>query len=322
MWRAFDATGRLQFPDFVETSIRIAPMNAVRVFGGALYITGTFIGIYNIYRTWANRPSMYAESEVNIPVPTWRRSSAMGELGLHPAAEPGAHWHRRWEGLPLVFTVLVAVAVIVASLFEILPTFLIGDNVPRIASVRPYRPLELYGRDIYIREGCYNCHSQMIRPFVDETVRYGEYSKPGEFVYDHPFQWGSRRIGPDLHREGGKRGHVWHWHHFRDPRATSKGSVMPAYPHLYSERISWGDIQSRVNAMAMLGTPYSKDALDDAADVARQQAEQIASELAAQGGPSGVADREIIALIAYVQRLGTDIKPPAPATPSIVEGAK
>ena len=97
---------------------------------------------------------------------------------------------------------------------------------------------------------------------------------------------------------------------------------MPAYPHLYSERISWGDIQSRVNAMAMLGTPYSKDALDDAADVARQQAEQIASELAAQGGPSGVADREIIALIAYVQRLGTDIKPPAPATPSIVEGAK
>ncbi|MBE7450019.1 MAG: cytochrome-c oxidase, cbb3-type subunit I [Kofleriaceae bacterium] len=308
MWRAFDDTGRLQFPDFVETSARILPMYWVRMLGGSLYIAGTLIGVYNVYKTWATRPSIYSEPEVEVPVPTWKRPAAPDTRALRPEAADGAHWHRRWEGLPLVFTVLVTLAVIVASLFEILPTFLIGDNVPRIASVQPYTPLEQYGRDIYVREGCYNCHSQMVRPFVDETVRYGEYSKPGEFVYDRPFQWGSRRIGPDLHREGGKRNHVWHWHHFRDPRATSKGSVMPAYPHLYSDRIDWGVIQGRIDALAMLGTPYGKQALADAPGLARAQAEQIAAELAAQGGPAGVADREVIALIAYMQRLGIDIK--------------
>jgi cytochrome c oxidase cbb3-type subunit I/II len=148
----------------------------------------------------------------------------------------------------------------------------------------------------------------MVRPFVDETVRYGEYSKPGEFVYDHPFQWGSRRIGPDLHREGGKRNHMWHWRHFENPRSTSKGSVMPSYPHLYSWNIEYGEIQDRIDALAMLGNPYGKAALDDAPGVARAQARQIAAELAAQGGPTGVENKEAIALIAYVQRLGTDIK--------------
>jgi cytochrome c oxidase cbb3-type subunit I/II len=306
MWRAFDDTGRLQFPDFVETTVRIAPMYWVRMIGGSMYIGGTLVGIYNVYRTWQTRPAQYAESEVEVPVPTWN------DRPLKREAETPAYWHRRWEGLPLVFTVLVALAVVVASLFEILPTFLIGDNVPRIASVKPYTPLELYGRDIYIREGCYNCHSQMVRPFVDETVRYGEFSKPGEFVYDHPFQWGSRRIGPDLQREGGKRNHVWHWHHLRDPRATSKGSIMPAYPHLFTDPIDWAEIQDRVDAMAMLGTPYGKQALSDAPGMARAQAEQIAGELAAQGGPSGMANREAIAVIAYLQRLGTDIKKAQP----------
>ncbi len=109
------------------------------------------------------------------------------------------------------------------------------------------------------------------------------------------------------------RNHVWHWHHLRDPRATSKGSVMPAYPHLFSDRIDWGEIQDRIDALAMLGTPYSKRALDDAPGLARAQAELVASELAAQGGPAGMADREAIALIAYLQRLGTDIKPAATA---------
>jgi cytochrome c oxidase cbb3-type subunit I/II len=158
----------------------------------------------------------------------------------------------------------------------------------------------------------------MVRPFVDETVRYGEYSKPGEFIYDHPFQWGSRRIGPDLQREGGKRNHVWHWHHLRDPRKTSKGSVMPAYPHLFTDTIDFAEIQDRVDAMAMLGTPYGKRALADAPSMAREQAEQIAGELAAQGGPPGMGNREAIAVIAYLQRLGTDIKNQQPKT----EGGK
>ncbi len=313
MWRAFDDTGRLQFPDFVETTVRLVPMYWVRMIGGSLYIAGTLIGIYNVYRTWLARPAVYADLDVTVPVPTWRTPVAADPRALRPEAA-STYWHRRWEGMPAVFTVLVTIAVIVASLFEILPAFLIGDNVPRIAAVKPYTPLEVYGRDIYIREGCYNCHSQMIRPFVDETVRYGEYSKPGEFIYDRPFQWGSRRIGPDLHREGGKRNHVWHWRHFEDPRATSKGSLMPSYPHLFADRIPFGDVQDRVDALAMLGTPYSRAALDDAGGLARLQAEQLAAELAAQGGPTGVADREVIALIAYMQRLGTDIKKAAAAT--------
>jgi len=230
---------------------------------------------------------------------------------LERVAEPPVHWHRKWEGLPAFFTVMTAAAVIVASLFEILPTFLIGGNVPTIKTVKPYTPLELYGRDIYIREGCYNCHSQMVRPFLDETVRYGqngepaEYSKPGEFVYDHPFQWGSKRTGPDLAREGGKRDELWHLRHFENPRATSPGSVMPSYPHLLSDEIPWGKLQSRVDAMAMLGVPYGDI---NAQSLAHDQAARVAKQLRTEGGPAGMDDKEVIALIAYVQRLGVDIR--------------
>jgi cytochrome c oxidase cbb3-type subunit I/II len=226
----------------------------------------------------------------------------------------------------------VALAIIIASAFEILPTFLIGDNVPRIASVKPYTPLELYGRDIYVREGCYNCHSQMVRPFVDETVRYGEYSKPGEFIYDRPFQWGSRRIGPDLHREGGLRSNLWHYRHFQKPTTTSPGSVMPNYPHLLEDAMDFATIQKRVGTMAMLGVPYDASALNQGGELARKQAEQIAAALVSEGGPTVSPDREVLALIAYMQRLGTDIKnkaatttekqaeAPAPAPASAAQG--
>jgi cytochrome c oxidase cbb3-type subunit I/II len=204
--------------------------------------------------------------------------------------------------------------VVVASLFEILPTFLIGGNVPTISTVKPYTPLELYGRDIYIREGCYNCHSQMVRPFLDETVRYGqngqpaEYSRPGEFVYDHPFQWGSKRTGPDLAREGGKRDELWHLRHLENPRATSPGSVMPSYPHLLSDDVPWDVIQRRVDVMSMLGVPYGKEALAHADSLAHDQARLLANELATEGGPRGMENKEVIALIAYLQRLGVDIR--------------
>ena len=306
MWRAFDTTGRLQYPDFLETVTRLLPMYWVRALGGVLYLSGTLLGAYNVFRTWQSRPATYAEVEVEVP-PMIRTAGAPPEHGP-------AHWHRKWEGLPTVFTVLVALAVIVASLFEIIPTFLISDNVPRISTVKPYTPLEHYGRDIYVSEGCYNCHSQMVRPFIDETVRYGqngqpaEYSKPGEFIYDHPFQWGSKRTGPDLAREGGRRDELWHLRHFENPRATSPGSVMPAYPHLLSDTIPWGKLQGRINAVAMLGTPYTKDVLDDAAGVAKVQATALAAKLQAAGGPAGMADKDVIALIAYVQRLGMDIR--------------
>ena len=209
MWRAFDQTGRLQYPDFLETVTRLLPMYWVRALGGALYITGLGIGIFNVIKTWQTRPKQYEEIEVEVPpmIRAAAEAKAKEKSALSREAEAPAHWHRKWEGLPALFTVLTAVAVITASAFEIIPTFLIGDNVPKIKTVKPYTPLELYGRDIYIREGCYNCHSQMVRPFIDETVRYGqngkpaEYSKPGESVYDHPFQFGSKRTGPDLAHE-------------------------------------------------------------------------------------------------------------------------
>jgi len=316
MWRAFDETGRLQYPDFLETVTRLLPMYWVRALGGALYIAGVATGAYNIFKTWQARPAKYEEVDVAVP-PMIR---AVKEA---PPKEALPHWHRKWEGLPALFTVLVAVAVIVASLFEILPTFLIGDNVPKIATVKPYTPLELYGRDIYIREGCYNCHSQMIRPFIDETVRYGqnnvpaEYSRPGEFIYDHPFQWGSKRTGPDLAREGGRRDLYWHVRHMNDPRSTSPGSVMPSYPHLLADTIEFGVIQKRVDVHAMLGTPYDAKALSDATGLAHTQADALATRLEASGGPKGLADKEIVALIAYLQRLGRDAAQAAPAVASV-----
>jgi cytochrome c oxidase cbb3-type subunit I/II len=309
MWRGFDSTGRLQYPDFLETVTRLIPMYWVRALGGALYIAGMLMFAYNVYRTWKSRPAKYEEIEVDVPARV--REPKPHVLEKH--AESPQHWHRKWEGLPAVFTTLVILAVVVASAFEIIPTFALGDDIPKIKTVQPYTPLELYGRDLYLSEGCYNCHSQMVRPFIDETVRYGqggkpaEYSKPGEFVYDHPHQWGSKRTGPDLAREGGRRDELWHLRHFENPRTTSPGSVMPPYRHLLSDTIDWSVIQKRVDAMAMLGVPYDARALANAESLAHGQAQELAARLVQQGGPIGMEDKDVIALIAYMQRLGKDI---------------
>jgi cytochrome c oxidase cbb3-type subunit I/II len=325
MWRAFDETGRLQFPDFVETTVKLMPMYWVRALGGGLYIAGMLLFGYNILRTWMARPKTYVEPVVQAPA--LARPAPAAEVSPQPGGRwarfVAAGWHRRWEALPVTFTVMTAVAVIVASLFEILPTFLIRSNVPTIASVKPWTPLELAGRDIYIREGCFNCHSQMIRPFRHETERYGEYSKPGEFVYDHPFLWGSRRIGPDLAREGGKYNDLWHVRHFEDPRSITPRSIMPTYRHLLTGRVDFAGIQPRVDAMAMLGVPYG-EAVHRAPEMARAQARAVAASIQALGGSAGLEDKEIVALIAYVQRLGTDIRgaaPPAAPRPDSTTGA-
>ena len=309
MWRAFDETGRLAFPDFIETTMRLMPMYWTRALGGLLYVSGVVLCGHNILMTWRARPARYAEPVVQAPplprgyarepgaaapAGAWKRFTSLG-------------WHRRWEGLPLTFTVMTALAVIVASLFEILPTFLIRSNVPTIAAVKPYTPLELAGRDLYIREGCFNCHSQMIRPLRPETERYGEYSKPGEFVYDHPFLWGSRRIGPDLAREGGKYPDLWHVRHMEKPRSITPKSIMPAYPGLLTTPLDFAGIQAKVDAMAMLGVPYG-EAVNRAPEMARAQAREVAARIVEQGDRRRLEDKEITALIAYLQRLGTDIK--------------
>jgi cytochrome c oxidase cbb3-type subunit I/II len=334
MWRAFDATGRLQYPDFVETVVRLVPFYWIRALGGTLFLVGALFAAVNFIMTWWNRPAAYAEPVHTAPAlskfyddgaPAASRLPA-GNIALGHAVDKflQGRWHRRWERLPVKFTVFVVLAIAVASLFEIVPTFLLRNNVPTIATVKPYSPLELMGREIYISEGCYNCHSQMIRPLWAETKRYGEYSKPGEFVYDHPFQWGSRRIGPDLHREGGKQSHDWHVRHFEDPRQVIPGSLMPSYKHLLDQNIDWDRVQANVDTHAMLGVPYGDTIKKGkAVELAKAQAKKISDELIAQGGYTGLDDKKVIAIIAYLQRIGTDLTAPPDAPPAAApEGAE
>jgi len=341
MWRAMDESGRLTYPEFIEAVQASIPLWWTRILGGGLYFSGIVMLVVNHVMTWASRPIAY-----EVPVYSARRlaplPSTVTELDTPEPATVLAKapvlnfakrldvfsqmtWHRRWERLPLRFTVLVVIAVVAASLFEIIPTFLIRSNIPTIASVKPYTPLELAGRDIYVSEGCYNCHSQMIRPFVAETKRYGEYSKPGEFIYDRPFQWGSRRIGPDLAREGGKQSSLWHWLHFVNPQQVVTGSVMPSYHHLLETSLDFKKITDRVHAAHLLGAPYDRE-LTEAPEMAQKQAEEIAAQIVSQGGPMmrtidngeslKTMHSQAIALIAYLQRIGTDIFKPADAVPN------
>ena len=326
MWRSMDETGQLVYPDFVETISYVAPMWWLRVLGGALFVGGVILMAVNYVMTWMTRPSKY-----DVPV---YQAPKLEKIADYKEPRPESHlksapvldlargvdswsqmtWHRRWERLPVRFTVLTTLAVVIASLFEIIPTFLIRSNVPTISTVKPYTPLELAGRDIYVAEGCYNCHSQMIRPMVAETKRYGEYSKAGEFIYDHPFQWGSRRIGPDLAREGGKQSSLWHWRHFENPQAINEDSVMPPFEHLLETAIDFDKVTDRVWAAQKLGAEYDFD-LDESPELARIQAEQIAADIVSQGGPVRVGEvmaleSQAVALIAYLQRIGVDIFAP------------
>jgi cytochrome c oxidase cbb3-type subunit I/II len=281
------------------------------VIGGSLYLVGTILCGVNLFQTWRHRPAVYDE-----PLMQAAPLQVRAEPGAWPTSVPAfvaAAWHRVWERRPLLFTGLTIAAVLAASLLEIVPTFLIRSNVPTIASVKPYTPLELAGRDLYLAEGCYNCHSQMVRPIRAETERYGESSKPGEFVYDHPFQWGSRRIGPDLHRVGGKYPYLWHVRHMQDPTSTTPRSIMPPFPWMLTDDLDWASIQRKVDVMAMLGVPYG-EAVNKAEAMAHTQAATIAREIEAQGGPKGLEHKQIIALVAYLQRLGTDIKGTPAAT--------
>jgi len=263
---------------------------------------GVFMMAYNLYRT--AKAGQFEPDTEDQAVP-WQKA-AVAPHGKSP-------FHRLIEGKPLIFTVLAVVAILVGGIVEIIPMYLIKENVPTIASVKPYTPLEVLGRDLYIREGCLGCHSQMIRPFRSETERYGEYSKAGEFVYDHPFLWGSERKGPDLAREGGKYPAAWHYNHMDDPRSTSPGSIMPRYSWLLTQKLETDSLPARLGALRRVGVPYPEGYENGPAqkDLAAQ-ADKIVADLK-QGSINATPDREIIALIAYLQRLGTDIKS-APAT--------
>ena len=253
--------------------------------------------VYNIYKTIVSGKFIANEAAEAAPL----------VKEAHPKKE---YWHRVIERKPVTLLVLSLIVVAIGGLVQMIPTFLVKSNVPTIASVKPYTPLELQGRDIYVREGCYTCHSQMIRPFRDEVARYGEYSKAGEFVYDHPFQWGSKRTGPDLAREGhdkNKRPDSWHYTHMYDPRLTSPGSLMPRYVWLLDNKIDTASTPAKIRAMKTLGVPYP-DGYDNIAnrDLMRQ-ADSIAGNLK-KDKIETASNVEVIALIAYLQRLGRDIQ--------------
>lgn len=297
MLREFDADGYLKYPNFIETLVEIMPMFVLRAFSGILYIGGFIVMVYNLIKT-AKSGSFVPEEEVSAPA-----------RAKH--SEEKEHWHRVIERKPVQMAILSVVIIIIASALEIIPTRVIESNIKTIESVKPYTALELQGRDIYIREGCNTCHSQMIRPFRHETERYGEYSKAGEFVYDHPFVWGSRRTGPDLARAGVEGSPMfktafWHYEHMKDPQKMNPASIMPKYPWIIENDLNISNTKAKLRAMKKLGVPYEDSYIENAEQELMTQAEEISKTLKASNVDCD-PNKEIVALIAYLHKLGKDI---------------
>jgi cytochrome c oxidase cbb3-type subunit I/II len=294
MWKQFTAEGTLQYYNFLETVTQILPMYFIRAIGGTLYLLGACIMVYNLWMT-ARQGKVISNEE------------AKAQPLAPKYTEKSKRRHRLLEGKPVPFLVLAFIAVFIGGAIEIVPMLTIKSNIPTIEAVKPLTPLEQYGRDIYVSEGCYTCHSQMIRPFRSETERYGEYSKVGEFVYDHPFQWGSKRTGPDLQRVGGKYPDSWHYNHMVDPPAISPGSIMPVYEHMAYNKLDTVRIGKHITALRTVGVPYPDGYEESAATDMLTQAKIVAEALKAEGVETE-PDTELVALIAYLQRLGKDIK--------------
>jgi len=316
MWKQFNPDGTLKYGNFLETVTAIMPMYAMRAVGGTLYVIGVFVLVYNIYKTM--KGAARVEDEL---------AEAPSLARISPSRIRGERFHAWLERKPVQLTLLATVAILIGGIVQIVPTIVVDSNIQTISSVKPYTPLELEGRDLYIREGCVNCHSQMVRPFRSEVERYGEYSKSGEYVYDHPFLWGSKRTGPDLHRLGAKYSDNWHFNHMYDPQSTSPGSIMPGYKWLYENKpMDYSETAAKMRVMQKLGVPYTDEEIAEAAQAVKAQSQKIEDNLkndpdfvksyeasrkaALEKGESFVpmSEREITALIAYLQRLGTDIK--------------
>jgi len=243
---------------------------------------------------------------------------------FHSLGKSRHTWHEHIESRPLAFAVLTLIAVLVGGVYELLPGLVTESKVPLAANgeacVQPYTALELTGRDLYVREGCYVCHSQMIRPFRSEFLRYGVPSRIEESMYDHPFQWGSKRTGPDLARVGQKWPESWHWDHMRDPRSTSGESIMPGYPWLFDAIAEAGIAADKMRVLKKLGVPYTDEQIGNALSDYQKQADTVVAALHTTGKSEAVADREIIAMIAYLLRLGRNLEPAKTQAASIEGG--
>jgi len=315
MWKQFNADGTLVYGNFLETVAEIIPMYWMRAIGGSLYILGAFVMLYNLVQTIRNGSEVTDELAEAAPLERVSKKRLVGE-----------GYHNWLERRPVQLTILATVAILIGGIVQIVPTILVKSNIPTISSVQPYTPLELEGRDLYIREGCVGCHSQMIRPFRSEVERYGEYSKAGEYVYDHPFLWGSKRTGPDLMRVGGKYSDSWHLNHFYDPQSISSGSLMPSYKWIILNELDKSETENKMEVMVDLGVPYTPEDIARAQEWMTEQGTSIEENLytdpdfaknyeanKANAKENNVEfvemrNREIVALIAYIQRLGTDIK--------------
>jgi cytochrome c oxidase cbb3-type subunit I/II len=320
MWKQFEPDGSLTYGNFLETVNEIMPMYWMRAIGGSLYIVGMIMLIYNVLATIKQGQKVTDDEAQAAPLSrvTLKRTHSEG-------------YHTWLERRPVRLTIYATITILIGGAVQIIPSLTVDEYVPKISSVKPYTPLELEGRDLYIRESCNACHSQMIRPFRSEVERYDwtsdkQYSKSGEYVYDHPFLWGSKRTGPDLHRIGGKYSDNWHFNHMYDPQSVSQGSIMPSYKWMIRDALDKSDTEAKMQAMITLGVPYSQEEVEQAQNHMDEQGQKIEDNLmsdpdfarvylkekeaAKANGEAFVAmkDREIVALIAYLQRLGTDIK--------------
>lgn len=289
MWKAISADGRLVYPDFVETVTRIIPLYWARAFGGFLFIVGFVVFLYNIFRTIQKAPKSEPQSV---------------RVLSHKSTEDDSRGHRKLEGMAGVFGVLTLAAILVGSIIEIYPTLSIQKYIPDHLTIEPYTPLELAGRDLYVREGCYVCHSQQIRPLPEELLRYGSPSTAAESMYDRPFQWGSKRTGPDLARVGKKYPDLWHYRHLIDPRLVTPKSLMPSYPWLETKTIDFMSLRKKLSVMKMLGVPYTDEQVANADILAEKEAKMIATQLEKEGAGQGLESKEVVAMIAYLQSLG------------------
>lgn len=315
MWKQFNPDGTLTYGNFLETVSEIIPMYWMRAIGGSMFIVGALIGVYNLIMTARAGSKVIDELAEAAPLEKVTKRRTKKEA-----------YHTWLERRPVKLTIFATVAILIGGMVQIIPSLMVDDYVPIISSVKPYTPLELEGRDIYISEGCVSCHSQMVRPFRSEVERYGEYAKAGEFVYDHPFLWGSKRTGPDLLRVGGKYSDNWHLNHFYDPQSTSSGSIMPSYKWLINRELDKGNTENKMKAMVTLGVPYTAEDIALAQEWMLEQGTEIEKNLysdpdfaktyeadkkyALENGQEFIEmrNREVVALIAYIQRLGTDIK--------------